>query len=192
MITLVSPHPDDAELGASMFLRPGSRLVLVTGDLARYDEQAAAATMAGVDIAARFTWSEGRCVPDVVMVSKMEPFLRSSDTVLSPPDADTHQDHRAVAAAVRSALRRSAVTLMEYETPSTTAEWSPNVFVPMTDDDLEYQGQLLRHFESQGTRAYFDRTWLRARARVHGLRIGETYAQAFRLVSTGAPLTREG
>jgi LmbE family N-acetylglucosaminyl deacetylase len=192
VITLVSPHPDDAEIGASMFLGPNSRIVLITGDSARYGEQAAASVVTGTDVAAAFGWAEGRCVWDAEMVSRMEPFLRESDTVLSPPVADTHQDHRAVAYAVRSALRRSPVTLLEYETPSTTAEWNPNVFVPMTDDDIERQDHILSKFRSQSDRLYFDRTWLRSRARVHGLRVGGQYAQAFRLVTTGAPLTREG
>lgn len=193
MITVVSPHPDDAELGASVFLRPGARILLITGTANRRKEQYAAAEEMGVEMAASFAWAEGRLHHNTDLVQAIEPLVRESDTVLCPPVADTHQDHRAVALSARSALRRSSVALMEYETPSTTAEWEPTVFVPMSEAALFRQATVLQHFRSQTDRAYVDTAWLAARARVHGMRIGATYAQAFRLVmtGTGVPFPRE-
>jgi LmbE family N-acetylglucosaminyl deacetylase len=187
VITVVSPHPDDAELGASVFLRAGARVLVITGSYTRQIEQISAADYAGVPVVCLGA-AEGRLRHESYLVQLVEPMVRESRIVLSPPVADTHQDHIAVAAAVRSALRRSAVALLEYETPSTTSTWEPNVFVPMTADDLSHQQALLACFATQADRAYMAEDWLSSRARMHGFRIGADYAQAFRLVSTGVPI----
>lgn len=187
MITVVSPHPDDAELGASVFLRPGTRILTITGNQSRMIEQISAAEYAEVPVIG-LHYPEGFIIGNADLVGLIEPMARESALVLSPPVADTHQDHVAVARAVRSALRRSPVALLEYETPSTTAEWEPNVFVPMSSDELFRQSQILSHFESQADRPYLSAAWLAARARMHGFRIGDDFAQAFRLVSTGTEL----
>lgn len=188
MITVIAPHPDDAELGASVFLGPGARILTVTGTGARMVEQVAAAVFAGLHVEG-LHWPEGDVTADSRLVSAIEPWARESHAVLSPPTADTHQDHRAVADAVRSALRRSPTALLEYETPSATPSWEPNVFVPMTESDLARQQDMLARYTSQRERAYFRPSWLRARAEQHGFRIGTDYAQAFRLVTTGAVST---
>jgi LmbE family N-acetylglucosaminyl deacetylase len=190
MITIVSPHPDDAELGASMYLQPGSQILLITTTDEREREQSAASEYAGVGLTGLWA-KEGSLVADSDLVTLIEACLSGSDIVLSPPTADTHQDHRAVAHAVRSSVRRSDIALLEYETPSTTPDWEPNVFVPMERSDLSRQSEMLHRFTSQTDRPYFDRSWLAGRARVHGMRVGVTYAQAFRLVvSTGVALYR--
>lgn len=187
MITVVSPHPDDAELGASVFLRPGARILTITGNQGRMIEQVTAAERAEVPVIG-LCLNEGTMTHDHHLVEMIEPMVRESTLVLSPPFADTHQDHRAVALAVRSALRRSPVALLEYETPSITAEWEPNVFVPMTGADLIRQAKILTAFKTQADRPYFSSQWLNARALCHGFRTGDLYAQAFRLVQTGTEL----
>lgn len=182
MITVIAPHPDDAEIGASTFLRPGTRILGITGSASRQAEQIEAAERAGA-VVVGLGWSEGALRHDRALVEAIEPMARESSVVLSPPLSDTHQDHRAVALAVRSALRRSPVTVLEYETPSTTSSWEPNIFVPMTAEDLDLQERMLAAFRSQSDRPYFNPHVIEARALVHGMRVGTEYAQAFRIVT---------
>lgn len=188
MITVVAPHPDDAELGASVFLRPGTQIVLVTGDAERELEQRKAASIAGVDEVGALRFWEGGISATLGLVAELEGYVATSGVVLSPPALDIHQDHRAVSDAVRSAVRRSPTTLLEYETPSTAASWEPNVFVPITEAELERQWMMLEAFVTQRDRPYVSKRWLEGRAMSHGMRVGSLYAQAFRIVTGTLPI----
>lgn len=183
MRTLISPHADDAEIGASMLLL-GADLLLVTAGHLRMLEQADAGTRARVHAWVRIGggFIDGAITPSAELIYELER-ARSAHVVAGPPLLDTHQDHRAVAQAIRSALRRSSVTLLEYETPSVEPGWVPNLFIPMTADDLDHQADILSAFDSQIARPYVQRDYLEARARFRGLSCGLPLAQAFRLVS---------
>lgn len=186
---VVAPHYDDAELGASLAL-PGARLLVVAGaDRNRRAEQERACRALGASLAPPGQVPDGRVGADTATVLLIEAAIRDADAriVYGPAALDSHQDHRAVAAAIRSAARRAPVTLVEYETTSALPEWTPNVWEPMTDADLEAQAVAVAAHASQADRPYVDPGYLRARAVVHGAVIGAPYAQAYR-VTRGAAL----
>lgn len=187
MRVVVSPHFDDADLGASMVLGPGCAVVVVAGtDEERYREQLASARTFNLDEVVRGDAEDGYVLHDVDLVQLIERETQYADVVFCPPVLDTHQDHSAVARASVSALRRTARSLIEYETPSATSEWTPNLWMPMTEDDIVRQMDALRCHYSQSNRPYMTRRWVETRAAFRGQQIGIPYAQAFRVVRSVA------
>ena len=123
---VVAPHFDDGDIGASM-LAAGARLIVIAGaDEVRWREQNTAADILKLASVTRGAFPDGEVTHDLALVHFIEQAAQGATTVLSPPVLDTHQDHVAVARATISAVRRSPVTLIEYETPSVMAEWTPN------------------------------------------------------------------
>jgi LmbE family N-acetylglucosaminyl deacetylase len=181
---IVAPHCDDAELGASMVAKGARLAVISANDPDRWAEQERAAGWLGVDDLMRAGFPDGEIRHDHHLVAFIELALmgRDIDIVYSPPIADTHQDHAAVAAAVVSAVRRSPVELVEYETPSTMPTWVPNLWVPMTSTDLDEQALALSEHISQRDRPYFSPHWLGNRAMFRGQQVGIPFAQAYRIV----------
>jgi LmbE family N-acetylglucosaminyl deacetylase len=180
---IVAPHYDDAELGASMFARGGDLVVVAGTDGDRYYEQLKAASALGSTLVSVGEWRDGFVSHDAALVGFIESAVTDDiDRVLSPPVLDTHQDHAATAAAVVSALRRSSVSLVEYETPSAMPTWVPNLWVPMTYEDLADQLTALDCYGSQAGRPYMTGEWIEARAEFRGQQVGIPLAQAFRIV----------
>ncbi|AER48918.1 glucosaminyl deacetylase [Mycobacterium phage Donny] len=187
MTTLVvAPHYDDAEIGASRYLRPGAAVLVIAGqDSARLVEQQNALAALGVDnLTVYREWADGEVPHSVAVVSAIEATMRkvNAHTVVSPPILDSHQDHAAVARSCLSAVRRSPVTLIEYETPSVFPEWVPNRFWEMDWADLNDQFAAIKHYGSQAHRAYMTMGWLETRAAFRGQQVGVELAQAYRVV----------
>ena len=179
---VVAPHYDDGDIGASV-LAPGARLIVVAGrDEVRRREQENASAVLSMDVTIRGDFPDGSVTHDVALVHFIERNLEGVNTLLSPPVLDSHQDHQATALAVISATRRSPVTLIEYETASVTAEWVPNMWMPMTDHDLDVQTRAVSCHLSQAERTYMTRRWLEARAIFRGQQVGLPLAQAYRIV----------
>lgn len=193
-VLAVSPHADDSEIGASSLLR-FAHILLVTSDDRRRKEQDAANEITGAVTLAALDARDGETVPDAALVGEIEmwagqlcpPTVPPLDVVLGPPLEDEHQDHRAVAAAIRSAFRRSRTSILEYETPSVAPGWTPNFYVRLSQRDLARQTDALQKFSSQSG-PYLDGGWLRSRAVNHGMRAGYPMAQAFRIVRATATL----
>lgn len=186
---VVAPHCDDAELGASLYLATGADVVVVAGqDVRRQHEQTLAVELLGGGAVDFGDWPDGYVTQDRSLVAFLEGQCARAQVILSPPANDTHQDHVAVSRAVLSALRRSAVTLLEYETPSVTADWCPNMWLPMNGDDLDRQAAALSCHQSQAHRAYTQPEWLTARAVFRGQQIGVRFAQAYRVVRMTRPI----
>ena len=182
MRLIVAPHYDDADIGAST-LADGAVLVVVAGgDGERLAEQKQSAPILGIKEVVRGDWPDGAVVHDKALVRFVEGVTEGMSAVLSPPVLDTHQDHAAVARAVISALRRSPLTLIEYDTPSVMPEWTPTLWVPLSQSDLDRQVWALDCFNSQNGRAYMSLRWVEARAHFRGQQVGLDHAQAFRVV----------
>jgi len=94
---------------------------------------------------------------------------------------DAHQDHRIVAEFTRNTFRDHLV--LEYEVPKYDGDMGqPNVYVPLTTDELEAKVQaLLRFFGSQRARSWFDADTFRGLARLRGVECNAPsgFAEAF-------------
>ena len=179
---IVSPHPDDADLGVSLLAQEADLIVVAGRDEDRRWEQQSSAGVLKMNTVSFGDWSDGEVTHDVRLVHFIEQGLDGATRVLVPPVRDSHQDHIAVGLACVSATRRSAITVLEYETPSVLPEWTPTMWLPMTEEDLDTQTRAIECHVSQQERSYMSRRWLEARAIFRGQQVGLPLAQAYRIV----------
>lgn len=76
------------------------------------------------------------------------------DAIMLPSMSDSHFEHRYVSGFGPALCRVSAISLVEYATPSALQEWIPNFFVDVKKVYKTKKG-LLKKFTSQQKRSYF-------------------------------------
>ncbi len=81
------------------------------------------------------------------------------DCIFIPPQKDSMYEHRFVNKFGNALVRKDAISLVEYNTPSTLNSWKPNVF---TDISHFYSKKIkaLNKFESQNSKSYFTKDTL--------------------------------
>jgi LmbE family N-acetylglucosaminyl deacetylase len=190
-VLAVGAHPDDIELGCGATLLTHQArgdevtlLVMTTGEQgpqdarSRIGEQEDAAAVLGASL----IWGgfedgnvpEGR---DAITVVQHAIARRGPDLIYTHTPRDTHQDHRATAAAVLSAARRMRQVLL-YESP-TSIQFAPSIFVDVAAF-IEDKMDLVRAHMSQVLKnGLVDLEALEAQARYHGFRARLHYAEAF-------------
>ena len=106
------------------------------------------------------------------------------DMVLIPCSADIHQDHQVIHAEGVRAFSRYC-NVLGYELPWNCREFNPTHFVELTKAQLDRKIELIYHYKSQVHlhRDYFDKTLLRGFARVRGLQVKRTYAEAYETIT---------
>jgi len=190
-VLAIGAHPDDIELGCGATLAAHrarrdeiALLVLTTGEqgpqaaASRVDEQQQAADRLG----ARLYWGafddgavpEGRPAIDLIQAVMRD---MGAETIYTHAPSDTHQDHRATAAATFSAARRST-RILAYESPTTTT-FAPNVFVDV-ESYLDAKVDLICAHVSQVLKnGLVDVEAIQAQARYYGFKARVHYAEAF-------------
>ena len=190
-VLAVGAHPDDIELGCGgALLAHQARgdeitlLVMTTGEegpqdaRSRIREQEDAASILG----ATLLWGgfpDGAVPNDRSAVNVVQDAMNASgaDVVYGHTGCDTHQDHRATAAAVLAASRRARRVLL-FESP-TSVDFTPAVFLDIAPH-VESKMDLLRAHMSQVLKnGLVDLEALEAQARYHGFRARVRYAEAF-------------
>jgi len=192
-VLAIGAHPDDIELGCGgALLRHAAVgdeimiLVMTDGGRGRLDqmprgqEQEVAARQLGADL--RWGGYADCRVPegaDAVGVIDDVLGATGADIIYTHASNDTHQDHRATAAASLAAGRR-VPTILQYETPS-TLHFDPTVFVDI-DDLLDQKLELVRAHLSQVLRGgRVDLEALEAQARFRGYQGRVHAAEGFEL-----------
>ena len=99
------------------------------------------------------------------------------DRVYTPSDKDRHQDHIAAAIATKAACRH-VPQIFAYESPSTQAEFSPQVFIDISDV-LSLKSKAIRLHRSQMGKVYTKDEAVKGLARFRGLQAGVKAAEAF-------------
>lgn len=190
-VLAVGAHPDDIELGCGgALLAHRARgdeitlLVMTTGEegpqdaRSRIGEQEDAAALLG----SALLWGgfrDGAVPMDRSAVNAVQDAIQASgaDLVYGHAPGDTHQDHRATAAAVLAATRRASRVLL-FESPTTTA-FEPVIYVDIAGL-VEAKLDLLRAHMSQVLKnGLVDLDALEAQARYHGFRARVRNAEAF-------------
>jgi LmbE family N-acetylglucosaminyl deacetylase len=190
-VLAIGAHPDDIELGCGATLlrhraqgHHVSLLVMTSGThgprlaRSRMDEQQDAADLLGAEV----YWGgfqdgaipEGRAAIEVIE-RVME--ATGATVMYTHSPNDSHQDHRATAAASAAAGRR-VKTILRYEAPSTTA-FAPSVFVDV-DGYVEGKLDLIRAHLSQVIKnRLVDLEAIEAMARYRGFSSRGRNAEAF-------------
>ena len=99
------------------------------------------------------------------------------DVVFSPSIHDVHQDHSALANEALRAFKQK--TILMYEEPWNNLSFSNQLFVKVTEEDVEKKIKILSCYDSQACRDYMNPEYTRAILKVHGVQIGEEFAEVF-------------
>jgi LmbE family N-acetylglucosaminyl deacetylase len=196
-VLLVSPHPDDGELGGGATIRVliglGFRVqcvVLTRGErsgepVVREREGRAALACLGVPDENVYLGD----FPDTGIpathdtIAFLERFVcEELWAAFIPSVHDTHQDHRNTAYACWSAFR-SVQRVLAYESPSVTAQFQPNTFVQI-NGHLKHKWRALNCHKTQVSQG---KVYLQYRSIVHlaafrGAQNGVDYAEAFEAI----------
>ena len=193
-VLAIGAHPDDIELGCGATLLAHTAagdevtmLVMTGGENGpgsgagtglRHTEQRRAAATLG----AKLRWGGLRdctMTADAATFGLVERVLRESEAdivYVHAPD-DSHQDHRAVAAATLSAARRMS-RVLHYQSPSTLT-FSPTVFVDVTAHLSGKLAALQAHASQVELSAMVEPDAVVASARHWGAQARIGYAEAF-------------
>jgi len=193
-ILALSPHTDDAELGAggvlARYVEDGHTVKVVafsTGnpvDGASTPEMAGAMAALGVKqwdvygFRCRYYHDQRAGVLEELerLRGRFAP-----DLVFCPSLNDTHQDHVAVTCEVLRAFRYSSILAYEL-LRNTVVPFEPTHYVKLTETHIEAKIAALQCYESQHHRPYFDERVTRGLAVVRGMQVGTKYAEAFEVL----------
>ncbi len=192
-VLAVGAHPDDVELGCGgALLRHAAAgdditvLVMTDGgrgelaDMSRHHEQREAAERLGAEL--RWGGFEDCRIPEGAdSIAVIDSVLAEigADVLYTHASGDTHQDHRATAAATLAA-GRNVPTILQYETPS-TMHFDPTVFIDVTDVLDQKLGVVQTHLSQVLRAGRVDLDALGAQARFRGFQGRVGAAEAFEL-----------
>ncbi len=193
-VLAIGAHPDDLELGCGATLLAHSAagdavtmLVMTGGENGpgegaqisgrRLEQERAAAT-----IGAQLRWGGLRdctVAPDAVTIGLIESAIAETqaDVVYVHAPEDSHQDHRAAAAATLSAARRLS-RVLHYQSPSTLT-FSPTTYVDVTAFLSGKLAALGAHASQVDMSAMVEPDAVVASARHWGAQARIGYAEAF-------------
>ncbi len=102
------------------------------------------------------------------------------DLVLTHWEGDLHQDHRVVAEETNRAFMKTDSTVLAYEVPGNCPGFTPQVFVPITEDEVAKKVEMLQSYKSQvAKRGYFEINAIKSLMGYQGNHVGAPYAEAF-------------
>ncbi len=102
------------------------------------------------------------------------------DLVLIPNSNDIHQSHEVVFAEARRAFKY--LTMLGYELPWNCIEFSMDVFLEVTKEDVDAKVAAINAYKTQKSRVFFSNDIVGDLARVRGKQVGRQYAECFELV----------
>ncbi len=104
------------------------------------------------------------------------------DLVFTHWKDDVHQDHSVIAAESFRAFKGVNTTLLSYEVPLDCQAFSPNVFVPLTQEDVDKKTEAVWCYQSEvARRPYFSKDALVSSLGYRGPFAGTRYAEAFEM-----------
>ena len=193
-VLAIGAHPDDVEIGCGgMLLRhrdAGHSITIVTltegerggdAELRRAESRNAAALLSARHVMLDLGDTE---VPEggatIEALSKIVDEVRPT-TVYTHTIADTHQDHRSVHRATVVGAR-AVQRLYAYQSPSSTVDFRPHLFVSV-DDVFERKLALIApHLTQSSVREYLAPELIRATARYWGRFGSSDYAEPLEVI----------
>jgi LmbE family N-acetylglucosaminyl deacetylase len=102
------------------------------------------------------------------------------DLVLIPNSRDLHQSHEVVYAEARRAFKYGSI--LGYELPWNSMEFSMDVFINVSRENLEAKVAAINSYETQQDRMFFSNDIVGDLAHVRGKQIGGLYAECFEMI----------
>jgi len=100
--------------------------------------------------------------------------------VVSTWHGDLHQDHRTVAEETRRAFMKTDTAILSYEVPGNCPGFTPQVYVPITEEEVATKIEMLQRYKSQvERRGYFEINAIKSLMGYQGNHVGYPYAEAF-------------
>lgn len=201
-VLVLSPHPDDAELGAgatiARFVREGKETYYVAfsaceksipsgfpKDALKVESKKAIEILGIPTENTLFLDYEVRSFPlhrqeileELVKLSeKIKPEL-----VLVPSSNDLHQDHQTIHREALRAFKKTS-SIWGYEHPWNNLTFTTDIFVKLDQEQVEKKINALKQYQSQDFRVYLDERYIRALAYTRGAQVDFAYAEAFELI----------
>lgn len=186
----LSPHTDDVELGCgatiAMLSERGVKLhvmALSTGNpVTGASQKEFIDAMDALCVASRSLahfetqkYERDRQLILDLMIGFRKEF--EPQVVFCPSGYSLHQDHITVYNEARRAFRHSS--LVYYESPFVTADFRPELYIPVEQRHLDAKLFALDQYDSQRGKIYFDHEFIDGLAHVRGLGVETGLAEAY-------------
>jgi len=126
----------------------------------------------------RFTQYRQEILQELVDLRKEKHY----DLVFTHWKDDVHQDHNVVAAESFRAFKGTDSTLLSYEVPLDCQAFSPNVFVPLNEEEVDRKVEAIMRYESEiSRRSYFSKDLVTSSLGYRGPFAHTKFAEAFEL-----------
>jgi len=201
-VLVLSPHTDDAELGAggtiARFIDEGKDIfyIIFSGcetsvpaglpeDILRKECTNSAGIMGVSPDKINILHYQVRTFPEhrqeilddlIKFKTQIQP-----DLVLMPSNQDMHQDHGVIYWEALRAFKKDS-SIWGYEHPWNNLTFTTDIFVKLKKEHLERKIMSLKEYKSQTFREYMDERFLWSLAFTRGSQLGLEYAEAFELV----------
>ena len=199
-ILVLAPHTDDGELGCGgtiARLAPSNEIYYVafsscsqsvpagfTEDVLKHEMKDATKILGLKDQniilkdyeVRRFSYQRQEILDDLIKIKKdLSPGL-----VFMPSATDIHQDHFTITSEAIRAFKYSSI--LSYEIPWNNIVFKSGSYSTLSEDDLAKKCEAVAVYKSQAHREYTRPDFITSLAKVRGLQIGQTYAEAFEVV----------
>lgn len=194
-ILLVGAHPDDIEISCSgtiakyqsrtsacksIIFAPCLEDPLNKGILEEYEKSM---KMLGIKEALHHNYPRDILENYIQEIRDLLHNLKQSfnpEVIFCPSLNDLHQDHRAIASACQTIFRDSA-TVLSYEIVRSTVNFTPNLYVSLSQANMKFKLQLLKNYKTQARRSYFKPEIVKSIAIYRGCQVIVQYAEAFEI-----------
>jgi LmbE family N-acetylglucosaminyl deacetylase len=192
-ILAIGAHPDDIEIAAGAALAKMrdsgyriSGLVMTYGEQGgdaetRPHEAEQGAKFLGLEQVEVYHFTDTHLAGDGVELTRAieKAIMREKpDIIFTHSEHDLHQDHRAVFEATLRATRNYPVTILCYESPSTTQDFHPTYFVDVCDY-VDVKVEAIRQHWDQKSKPYMDAELVRSKLVFRGGQAKLKFAEGF-------------
>jgi LmbE family N-acetylglucosaminyl deacetylase len=195
IVLAIGAHPDDIEIGCGGTIRKhiisGDDVCYViasNGEMGgskeeRIEEAKQAARLMGVKEINFLSLEDTLISHDGKTIGLLDEVMCRvrPDIVYVHSLKDYHQDHMNTAKSILSASRKMRNSILCYEAPSTTLEFSPIAFNDVSNT-FEIKMECINKFVSQAEKNYLERKALADLAKFRGKIINVEYAEAFEVL----------
>jgi len=188
-VFVLAPHADDTEFGCGGLIarlsENGANIysLVFSAVEERKEEMLKASTILGIkkcylfNLPMRNLDKHRQKILDrlIEMKNRFKP-----DLVLQPSLIDIHQDHQVVAKEGVRAFK--GTNLWAYEVLPNNFTFDFQLFVALSEGQVEKKIKAIKCYQSQNHRKYLDEGFIRGLARVRGVQVNIEYAEAFSII----------